>query len=106
MAAVPRPNRQFSISEIDPFDLAFALLLAFLFVLVFATFKEYAVSNDEGLQHHYGELIVAYYKSGFTDKSVFDFGNLYLYGGLFDIIAALLAHLLPFNLYDIRHVMS
>ena len=74
-------------------------------MLVGATFREYAVSNDEGLQHHYGELIVAYYKSGFTDKSVFDFGNLYLYGGLFDVIAVLLAHVLPFDLYDIRHVM-
>ncbi len=80
--------------------------MAILFVLVVATFREYAVSNDEGLQQHYGDLIVAYYRSGFTDRSVFDFSNLYLYGGLFDIIAALLAHVLPFDLYDIRHVMS
>ena len=76
-----------------------------LFVLVSATFREYAVSNDEGLQHHYGELIVAYYTSGFADKSVFDFANLYLYGGLFDVIAVLLAHVLPFDLYEIRHVV-
>ena len=90
----------------DTCDLAFAVLMAVLFVLVGATFKQYAVSNDEGLQHHYGELIIAYYKSGFTDRSVFNFDNLYLYGGLFDIIAVLLAHLLPFDLYDIRHVLS
>jgi hypothetical protein len=106
MAAVARPDRRFLISGIDPFDLAFALLLAVLLALVLATFKEYAVSNDEGLQHHYGELILAWYRSGFTDKSVFGYDNLYLYGGLFDIIAVLLSHLLPFNLYDIRHVMS
>ena len=98
-------RHHFSVRAIDRFDLAFALLIVTLLVLVGATFREYAVSNDEGLQHHYGELIVAYYQSGFADKSVFDFGNLYLYGGLFDIIAVLLAHVLPFDLYDIRHVM-
>ena len=90
----------------DPFDTAAMLLLALLVVLALATFTQYAVSNDEGLQHHYGELIIAYYRSGFTDRSVFDYQNLYLYGGLFDIIAVLLAHLLPFDPYDIRHVMS
>jgi hypothetical protein len=88
MTAAPRRTRS-SVFEIDTFDFAAALLLAVLFALVLATFKEYAVSNDEGLQHHYGELIIAYYKSGFADKSVFDFQNLYLYGGLFDIIAVL-----------------
>ncbi len=104
MRTVLRRHR-FSIHAIDPFDLAFALLIVALLVLVGVTFREYAVSNDEGVQHHYGELIVAYYQSGLADKSVFDYGNLYLYGGLFDVIAVLLAHALPFDLYDIRHVM-
>jgi Dolichyl-phosphate-mannose-protein mannosyltransferase len=94
------------LKHIAPSDVVFAALIAALFVLVGMTFHEYAVSNDEGLQHHYGELIIAYYRSGFTDKSVFDFENLYLYGGLFDVVAVLLAHALPFDLYDIRHVMS
>jgi len=106
MTAAPRRQLGFSVFEFNVFDLAAALLMAVLLALVLATFKEYAVSNDEGLQHHYGELIIAYYKSGFADKSVFAFQNLYLYGGLFDIIAVLLAHLLPFDPYDIRHLMS
>lgn len=95
-----------AVRKIDAFDLAAAVLMALLLVLALATFTQYAVSNDEGVQHHYGELIIAYYKSGFADKSVFGFKNLYLYGGLFDIVAVLLAHLLPFDPYDIRHLMS
>jgi hypothetical protein len=106
MTAPLRRHRRSAPVAIDLFDLTSALLLAALLALVLATFTEYAVSNDEGVQHHYGELIIAYYKSGFADRSVFDFQNLYLYGGLFDIIAVLLAHLLPFDPYDIRHVMS
>jgi hypothetical protein len=106
MTAAPRRRPGFPALENNAFDLAAALLLALLLALVLATFKQYAVSNDEGVQHHYGELIIAYYKSGLADRSVFDFGNLYLYGGLFDIVAVLLAHLLPFDPYDIRHVMS
>jgi hypothetical protein len=99
-------TRRKPVHEIDPFDLAAALLMAILLFLICATFKEYAISNDEGLQQHYGELIIAYYRSGLADKSVFDFRNLYLYGGLFDILAVLIAHILPFDPYDIRHVMS
>ena len=105
MSVAALRRHQISFRAIDRLDLAFAVLFVALFVLVGTTFKQYAVSNDEGLQHHYGELIVAYYTSGFTNHSVFEFANLYLYGGLFDVVAALLAHVLPFDPYDIRHVM-
>jgi hypothetical protein len=106
MTALPQCHRRPSLVTIDLIDLASALLMAVLLALVLATFREYAVSNDEGVQHHYGELIIAYYTSGFADKALFHFQNLYLYGGLFDIVAVLLAHLLPFDPYDIRHLMS
>ncbi len=92
--------------RIDAFDLATALLLAFLTAIALWTFHDYAVSNDEGLQHHYGELILQYYRSGMTDRSVFAFRDLYLYGGLFDIVAVRLSEVFPgFDLYDIRHIL-
>jgi hypothetical protein len=47
-----------------------------LVALVFVTYDSYAVSNDEQVQQHYGELIVAYYRSGFTDQALFHFENL------------------------------
>ena len=98
-------SKKIGSSRIEPFDLVAGLLIAGLLVLALATFRDYAISNDEEVQHRYGELIIAYYASGFADKALFSYKNLYLYGGLFDVIAVLLAKVLPFDLYSIRHVL-
>jgi hypothetical protein len=80
-------------------------LVIALTAIAVSTFHQYAISNDEGVQHHYGELIIAYYASGFSDLSVFNFQNLYLYGGLFDIVAVLLGHVSALDPYELRHLM-
>jgi Dolichyl-phosphate-mannose-protein mannosyltransferase len=92
-------------ARIHAYDIATVVLIAALVVIAFCTFKGYAISNDEDVQHHYGELIIAYYTSGFADQSVFKFQNLYLYGGLFDVIAVILGHLIPIDQYDLRHIL-
>ena len=101
--------RQRLSSRLAAFDLydalAFAAFAA-LAVLVCLTFNDYAISNDESVQHKYGKLIFAYYTSGFADQRVFHYQNLYLYGGLFDVTAIVIKRFLPFfDLYDIRHVL-
>src|SRR5260370_4515742 len=93
------------IGRIDACDIATIVLIAALVVIALCTFRDYAISNDEGVQHRYGELIIAYYASGFRDLSVFSFQNLYLYGGLFDIIVVALSHLLPIDPYALRHIL-
>lgn len=90
----------------DICDLGSAALLAVVAVLVLATFRSYAITNDEWIQHRYGELIVAYYRSGFADRSLFDLYNLYLYGGLFDTTAVLLSHVVPMDPFNLRHLLS
>ena len=93
-------------SACDLYDLAVAVLLVVLMVLVFATYRDYAVSNDEPMQQRYGELIIAYYGSGFTDRSLFHYRNLYFYGGLFDVLAVLVERLASFiNAFDVRHIL-
>ncbi len=90
----------------NAYDVAVAALIVALVVLVFMTFGDYAISNDEAVQQRYGELIVAYYRSGFTDRSLFHYDNLYLYGGLFDVAAVLVQRALSFlDPYAIRHVL-
>jgi len=93
------------IARFDACDIATFALIAALVVIVLCTAKDYAVSNDEGVQHHYGELIISYYQSGFRVRDLFTFENLYLYGGLFDIIAVALAKVLPIDPYELRHIL-
>ncbi len=93
------------IARFSAYDVATVVLIAALVVIALCTFRDYAISNDEGVQHHYGELIIAYYASGFADQSVFAFQNLYLYGGLFDVVAVMLGHLIPIDPYHLRHIL-
>ena len=93
------------IRRFDVNDVATLVLITALIVIALSTFKDYAISNDEAVQHHYGELIIAYYASGFSDESLFSFENLYLYGGLFDVAAVALSRLVPIDPYDLRHIL-
>lgn len=98
--APARPARR------DPFEIAAWAAILLLCVLAAATLRDYAISNDEEVQHRYGALIIAYYASGFQDRAVFGFKNLYLYGGLFDLVAVALAKIVPYDVYIIRHALS
>jgi hypothetical protein len=93
------------IARADACDIATVVLIAALVVIALCSFRDYAISNDEGVQNRYGELIIAYYTSGFRDQGVFHFQNLYLYGGLFDVAAVLLGHIFPIDPYDLRHIL-
>ena len=103
--ALPWSRAIRSIARLDAYDIATVALIAALVVIALCTFKDYAISNDEGVQHHYGELIIAYYRSGFRVRDLFTFQNLYLYGGLFDMIAVALAHVIPVDPYELRHIL-
>lgn len=94
------------LARMDAYDFAAALVFVTLIGLVALTFGDYGISNDEEVQQRYGELIVRYYTSGLTDRAVFHFKNLYLYGGLFDVVAVGLQKLLPLDPYAVRHLLS
>ncbi len=81
-------------------------LFAGLAIFILLTFKQYGISNDEQVQHVYGQLLLKFYSSGFADQSAFIYKNLYLYGGFFDLVAASLEKILPIWVWDIRHLLS
>ena len=66
-----------------------------LCIFVILTFNQYGISNDEEVQHTYGRLLLDFYTSGFVDRDAFNYRNLYLYGGFFDLVAAILERSLP-----------
>lgn len=82
------------------------VLLAGVGLFILLTFDQHGISNDEEVQHVYGRLLVEFYASGFADRGAFAYKNLYLYGGLFDLIAATLERVLPMNVWDLRHLLS
>ena len=87
-------------------DVLAGALLAALLLFVVATFQQHGISNDEPVQHTYGRLLLDFYSSGFTDQRAFDYLNLHLYGGLFDIIAAALEPWVTLSVWDLRHLLS
>ena len=87
--------------------LATAGVAAALLLFVALTWRQHGISNDEEVQHLYGRLLLDFHASGFADRSAFEFRNLYLYGGLFDLMAAGLERLLLANsVWDLRHLLS
>jgi hypothetical protein len=83
-------------------------LLGFLFlaIVVVLTFEDYGITHDEEVQRIYGELLLNYYLSGFADKQAFEYIDLFRYGGLFDMVAALLSKISPFGMYETRHLLG
>ena len=82
------------------------LVLAIVLLLVGSTFQHYGISWDEEIQNTYGKKILSFYLSGFEDQSVFKHFNLYLYGGSFDLVAAIVNTVSPFGEYETRHLLG
>lgn len=64
---------------------------------------DYGLNWDEPGNIRYGDLLRHYYTSGLTDKTVFEFSNLYYYGGAFDLTASFIAHIMDWPIIDVRH---
>jgi hypothetical protein len=86
-----------------PDRLAWAVL-ALVAVVAALTFRDYGLGWDDYTHSQYGELLLALYTSGLRDTRALSFVNLYLYGGGFDMAAALLAKILPFDLFETRRL--
>jgi 4-amino-4-deoxy-L-arabinose transferase-like glycosyltransferase len=84
---------------------AIAVLAAVAIAAAF-TFRDYGIGWDDYTHSQYGDLLLALYGSGFTDDRVFSFVNLYKYGGGFDMVAALAAKALPFDLFETRRLVG
>jgi hypothetical protein len=80
--------------------------LAALVALVLASRGSVGVTWDEIFQREYGERVLAWFQSGFRDQGALTYSDLYLYGGLFDLLAQLCVRVSPLGAYETRHVLT
>ncbi|HEX2216533.1 MAG TPA: glycosyltransferase family 39 protein [Xanthobacteraceae bacterium] len=86
------------------FDRLSLLVLLLTACVALATFRHYGLGWDDYTHAQMGEKLLALYNSGFSNKDAFSFVNLYMYGGAFDMLAALAAKILPFELFETRRL--
>src|SRR5579864_2022038 len=86
-------------------DLAL-LVLAAVALIAGLTFRDYGLGWDDYTHAEYADLLLRMYGSGFKDTHALSFANLYMYGGGFDMAAALLHKILPFDLFETRRLLG
>lgn len=86
-------------------DLAL-LALAVVGIVASFTFRDYGLGWDDYTHAEYADLLLKMYGSGFTDTGALSFANLYMYGGGFDMAAALLHKVIPLELFETRRLLG
>ena len=81
-------------------------LIAAAAILALATFRDYGVTWDEDAHNWYGNFVLDYYLSFFTDQTALHWRDLYNYGAIFDTIAAALNRVSPIGVYETRHLLN
>src|ERR1700692_1340371 len=85
-------------------DLAM-LVLAVVALIAGLTFRDYGLGWDDYTHAEYADLLLRMYGSGFKDTGALSFANLYMYGGGFDMAAALLHKGIPLDLFETRSLV-
>jgi hypothetical protein len=96
------PSKYWSIGRTP--DLLAIAVLAVVAAIAWLTFRDYGLGWDDYTHAEYGDLLLSLYGSGFHDTRALSFVNLYMYGGGFDMLAALLAKFVPFDLFETRRL--
>src|SRR3989442_870468 len=86
-------------------DLAI-LVLAVVALIAGLTFRGYGLGWGGYTHAEYPDLLLRMYGSGFKDTGALSFANLYMYGGGFDMAAALLHKIIPLELFETRRLLG
>src|SRR3981081_2118164 len=102
-SAIDLPSRR-SVERICD-DLA-VISLAAVGLIASLTFRDYGLGWDDYTHAEYADLLLRMYGSGFKDTGALSFANLYMYGGGFDMAAALLHKVIPLELFETRRLLG
>jgi dolichyl-phosphate-mannose-protein mannosyltransferase len=86
-------------------DLAILALVA-VGAIASLTFRDYGLGWDDYTHAEYADLLLRMYGSGFKDTAALSFANLFMYGGGFDMAAALLHKVIPLDLFETRRLVG
>src|ERR1051326_6828468 len=86
-------------------DLAL-IVLAVTGLIAGLTFRDYGLGWDDYTHAEYADLLLRMYGSGFRDTAALSFANLFMYGGGFDMAAALLHKIIPLELFETRRLLG
>ena len=86
-------------------DLAL-FVLGVVAIVAGLTFDDYGLGWDDYTHAEYADLLLRMYGSGFKDQAALSFANLYMYGGGFDMAAALLHKAIPLELFETRRLLG
>src|SRR6201990_333825 len=86
-------------------DLAIIVLGA-VALIASLTFRDYGLGWDDYTHAEYADLLLRMFGSGFKDTSALSFANLYMYGGGFDMAAAMLHKVIPLELFETRRLLG
>ena len=87
-------------------------LFALATLLVILTFRAYGVTWDEDCQNWYGNLVLTYYLwlVGASHaphwELLFRYADMYNYGALFDLLAAIVNRFSPLGIFETRHLLN
>src|SRR5579859_3064855 len=87
-------------------DEAALIVLAVVGLVASFTFRDYGLGWDDYTHAQYADLLLRMYGSGFKDTAALSFANLYMYGGGFDMAAALLHKIIPLELFETRRLVG
>jgi hypothetical protein len=94
-------------SEQEAFwDRLFLGVVIVVAALVLVTFRDYGVTWDEDAHNWYGNFVLDYYLSFFSNKTALHWRDLYNYGAVFDAMAAALNRVSPIGVYETRHLLN
>src|SRR6201995_4184215 len=82
------------------------VVLAAVSLIAGLTFRDYGLGWDDYTHAEYADLLLRMYGSGFKDTAALSFANLYMYGGGFDMAAALLHKGIPLELFETRRLLG
>ena len=82
------------------------IVLGVVALIAGLTFRDYGLGWDDYTHAEYADLLLRMYGSGFRDTGALSFANLYMYGGGFDMAAALLHKVIPLELFETRRLLG